>query len=132
MKRKRKCRAVDDVKSVKKPKINNVHISHPVLEKYYGQVTTLRDYLLAALSPTSRQRKNLLKRTSKPNDDTALVQELLDGIVVCSVQAISSTATRTHVKDSDRRTYSQQVAESTGESVSKSQMTSQAEVGERT
>lgn len=132
MKRKRKYRADDDVNSVKRHKTNNVQISHPVLEKYYGQVSTLRDYLLAALPSTSRHRKNLLRRNSTPNDDTPLVQELLDGIIVCNVQAKSSTATRAHVKDSDRRTYSQQMAESTGESVSKSQMTSQAEVCEST
>jgi len=130
MKRKRKCRAVDEAKSVKRSKIHNVQIPHPVLDKYYRRVTSLRDYLLAALSPTSRHRKNLSKeRTSVQNDDLTCVQALLDAIVVCSVQAQSSTASHAHVQESDRRSYSQQVAESTGESISKSQMTSQAEVG---
>lgn len=130
MKRKRKSRADEIPNAVKRLRTDNSKISHPVLKKYYRRVTTLREYLLTALSPTSRQRKNLLaRREISQSGDSSGSSDLLDTILVCSVEAGIDT-TGPHVKDSDRRHYSQQVAESTGESIGKSQLTSQAEVGQ--
>ena len=132
MKRKRKCRGEGVPKPTKRCKTENVQVTHPVLEKYYRRVVTLRNYILATLSRTSRQRKYLLaSRKVSQNDDNAAAYDLLDAIVVCSVDSELSKSSAATVNDSDRRHYSQQAAESTGESINKSQLTSQAEVGSR-
>lgn len=126
MKRKRKSRIQDDEKPGKRVKTVNAKVCHPVLEKYYRRVTSLREYLFSALASSSRQRKRLLAERVIVDCNNTSTVDLLDAILVCNVNANPST--RVQVQDSDRRLYSQQVAESTGESVGKSQSISQAEV----
>jgi len=66
-------------------------VCHPVLQRFYPHVLTLRHYLLSKLSPTSKRRRRLLEHIGHvPNQvieelksgSIDALRELLDGIVV--------------------------------------------------
>jgi hypothetical protein len=125
MKRKRKCHGEPIEATFKRQKLDTNQTSHPVLEKYYRRVVTLREHLLAALPSTSKHRKSALRHCSSKVDDEN-THALLDNVLVCSVTLDHSTRTIVHA--SDHVTFSQAVA-SSERALPKSQGSSQAEVG---
>lgn len=133
MKRKRKAHAASANEPSKKHKVEANGVSHPVLEKYYRRVATLRDHLLSALPAASKHRRLLLhhralstKTSEADKDILARSYDILDNVLVCNIEADDSS--RTAVQPLDHLRFSQQVAASSGESIAKSQVSSQTDV----
>jgi len=133
MKRKRKGHSDDDHQPNKKQHRDSRGVTHPVLEKYYHRVTSLRDYLLAALPSTSRHRRQVLKRringpldAEETSGPVSCAYALLDDVFVCSTRTAGDA--EASIEPADRMHFSQQYAVSSGGTPSKSQTPSQAEV----
>jgi len=133
MKRKRRGRSDDGDQPNKKRHRDPRRVTHPVLEKYYHSVTSLRDYLLAALPSASKNRRQILKRRIRGSSDTeadpdpvSCAYALLDDVFVCSTKTAGDADAR--IEPADRLHFSQQYAISSGGTPSKSQTPSQAEV----
>ena len=133
MNRKRKPHSKDGGQPNKKRHRDLRSVTHPVLEKYYHNVTSLRDYLLAALPSTSKHRRQVLKRRSHLSFETeglsnpvSCAYALLDEVFVCSTKEAGDAEAR--IEPADRLHFSQQYAVSSGGTPSRSQLPSQAEV----
>jgi len=133
MKRKRAGHSDDGHQPHKRQHRDSREVTHPVLEKYYYHVTSLRDYLLAALPTTSKHRRQVLKRringsldAEETLDPVSCAYALLDDVFVCSTKTAGDA--EACIEPADRLHFSQQYAVSSGGTPSKSQTPSQAEV----
>lgn len=113
-------------------------INNPVLQYYYSELLTLRQYLSSQLPSSSRRRRQLLKsigRASNNNDNKhdAEVQSCIAGILDSNLVGIKSQTTeREEViggeRSSDFQQFSQQLVETSGGALPSSRLVSQREV----
>jgi hypothetical protein len=133
MKRKRNGHSDDAHEPNKKCHRETRQVTHPVLEKYYHSVTSLREYLLAALPSASKHRRQILKRRVDKSlaakdipDTSSCAYALLDDVFVCSTKTAGGAVAS--IEPADRLHFSQQYAVSSGGTPGKTQGPSQAEV----
>ncbi|KAH8633592.1 hypothetical protein IG631_12226 [Alternaria alternata] len=98
--------------------------THPVLQRLYPEVLTLRQYLLSKLPSTSKNRQRKISQLGRTTSaqgisqnhlDTAVVQ-LLDSTLVCTSSVNADTGAHTCFKEErekDIRAFTQQRSQST-------------------
>ena len=136
-------RLVSGKRHCKQSRVGNFEkYDHPTLKLYYGQISTLRQYLLARLPRSCQKRRHRLaavKRTERcrtassagmgtpgfdDRTDEDLLAQFLDGTLICAEQSHEKPVID---RQRDFGIYSQQISLTAGGSVSQS-ASSQIEV----
>jgi hypothetical protein len=114
--------------------------THPVLQRLYPEVLTLRQYLLSKLPSTSKNRQRKISQLGRTTSaqgisqnhlDTAVVQ-LLDSTLVCTSSVNADTGAHTCFKEErekDIRAFTQQRSQTTPGSTFNPGYYMQSEVG---
>jgi hypothetical protein len=121
--------------------VTTTNADHPVLQRLYSKVLTLRQYLLSRLPNTSKNRHRKISQLGRatPAQDTSTtdhhdtdVVQLLDSALVCTTGVHAETdehANFTEEREKDIEAFTQQRSQSTPGGTFKPGYYMQSEVG---